>query len=95
MLLSMRFALMVGTSYVVVYQHWTFVHLAHVIHFCVFCKIWLESEEMVVLTLSISLGTLVVVTAQYVSAIGIAVTEAGLPTDLAYFNLNCFSKISG
>ena len=71
MLLWGKSALIVGTSYVVVYLQYTFVHLAVVTHFCASVKADLKSVKMVVLTLSISLSSLVGIFAGHFSVIGI------------------------
>ena len=53
-----------------------------------------DHEEIVVLTLSISLVLLEGVSILHVSVLGIAETKASLPEDLPYLNLNCSSNVS-
>ena len=55
----------------------------------------LDPKEMVALTLFISFFSLVSISALHVLVIGTVEVEPGLPKDLPYLNLNCFSNVSG
>ena len=62
---------------------------------CVSVKADLDPEDMVVLTLIISVVSLAGTSVLHASVTGIAKKEAGLSADLSYFKWNCSSHVSG